>query len=99
MKLKRKNVSKKENCLNYYGEGGSPYTPYTPAYRGGGAVIVNLSDVFPGTGLDGVYSPSNWKKAWTAFQTELKCLYGAMSDAVHSAYGTAKNWFKSFFGL
>lgn len=56
MELKRKNNDNRENKVMYYGEG-SPYTPYTPGYNAGGAVQINLSDIFPGTGLEGVYSP------------------------------------------
>lgn len=98
MELKRKNNDNRENKVMYYGEG-SPYTPYTPGYNAGGAVQINLSDIFPGTGLEGVYSPSNWSNAWNAFKNDLKAIYNAMSSTFHKTYKTAKQWFKSFFGL
>ena len=32
-------------------------------------------------------------------ENDLKAIYNAMSSTVHKTYKTAKQWFKSFFGL
>ena len=95
MELKRKNLNKREKCVRYYGEG-SPYTPYTSAYNAGGAVQINIADIFPATGMEGVYA--KWGEAWSAWKTEITEQFNAMSDMLHKAYKSAKNWFKSFFG-
>lgn len=95
MKFYRKDSEDTGNVVRYYGEG-SPYTPYTGAYNPG-AVQINLSDIFPGTGLDFVFTPSNWSEAWNAFKGDLTKLYKATSKKVQNTFKTARNWFKSFF--
>ncbi len=94
MKLTRKNVTKKTNCLTYYGEG-SPYTPYTSSYNAGGAVQVNLSDIFPTLSITGVYA--DFEEAWLAAKTEIKEQYKVVSDNAKKAYTTAKKWFRSLW--
>lgn len=94
MELKRKNNGNRQSKVMYFGEG----APYSGG-NAGGAVQVNLCDVLPGTGLEGVYTPANWSAAFNAFRNEVTGAFNALSSTVRKAFKTARNWFKSFFGL
>lgn len=93
MKLVRKNIERKSDCITYYAEGSSTGMPsYNNGPSGGAMPNISISDFFPNTDFSMGYAASFEQfKGWISYK------FYEVQNTLSTAYSSAKAWFKSFW--